>query len=172
LLVLDDADVGSTRRVPLALRDHLALRLWARAAQLGADELALEERLAGLADRLLAGRREPQRVHRAVERARAYIAGNPARRDTLADIGRAAFCSPFHLARAFRRFAGQSLHGYRTQLRMRLALDRLQQGERDLNTLAADLGYASHSHFSAAFRRAFGVAPSRLRTNLTAPPLH
>ena len=29
--------------------------------------------------------------------------------------------------------------------------------------LALELGFSSHSHFSAAFRREFGVVPSALR---------
>ena len=36
-------------------------------------------------------------------------------------------------------------------------------GERDLSRLALDLGYSSHSHFTAAFRRSFDVPPSAAR---------
>jgi AraC family transcriptional regulator len=42
-------------------------------------------------------------------------------------------------------------------------MERLVQQETDLAALALDLGFASHSHFSDAFRRAFGVAPSECR---------
>jgi AraC-like DNA-binding protein len=31
----------------------------------------------------------------------------------------------------------------------------------DLTALALDLGFSSHSHFSAVFRRTFGLTPSR-----------
>jgi AraC-like DNA-binding protein len=110
-----------------------------------------------------------QQPHRAVEAAREYIAANATRGDTLIDIARAAHASPFHLARMFRTRTGQSLHAYRTQLRMTAAIERLAQGEEDLNTLAADLGYTSHSHFGGVFKRSFGVQPARMRTNLIAP---
>jgi len=33
----------------------------------------------------------------------------------------------------------------------------------ELAPLALDLGFASHSHFTAAFRAAYGVVPSALR---------
>jgi AraC-like DNA-binding protein len=33
----------------------------------------------------------------------------------------------------------------------------------DLTTLALNLGFSSHSHFSAVFRRAFGLTPSQFR---------
>ena len=65
-----------------------------------------------------------------------------------------------------------SLHGFRNQLRMTLALDRLREGERSISALALELGFASHAHFTVAFRRAFGMAPSQMRTNLEAPRLH
>jgi AraC-like DNA-binding protein len=137
------------------------------------ETLAVEEGLVRWIDTLRSSAddraRRPQRRHRAVERAREHIAADPGRGDTLADIARAANCSAFHLARCFRQQTGQSLHGFRTQLRMTAALDRLRQGEQDLSALAADLGYASHSHFTGVFRRNFGRAPSQVRTNLAAP---
>ena len=33
----------------------------------------------------------------------------------------------------------------------------------DLTALALDLGFSSHSHFTAAFRRAFGRPPAEFR---------
>jgi AraC-like DNA-binding protein len=71
--------------------------------------------------------------------------------------------SPFHLARVFRAETGFSLHQYRKQLRLRLALERLREGAQSLTALAFELGFASHSHFTDAFRAEFGVAPSTLR---------
>lgn len=176
LLTLD-AEFGPSRRVALPLAAHLQLGLWRRALADGsADALALEEHVAGLAGTLLQAPARPARPHRAVERAREYIAAAPGRTDTLAEIAAVACCSPFHLARSFRARTGESLHGLRTRLRMAQAIERLRDGESDLSGLAADLGYASHSHFSAVFRRSVGVAPARLRERLqvrtvsTAPP--
>lgn len=70
--------------------------------------------------------------------------------------------SSFHLCRVFRAATGRTLHAYREQLRLRLALERVP-GESDLTSLALDLGYSSHSHFTAAFRRAFGMPPREWR---------
>ena len=69
----------------------------------------------------------------------------------------------FHLCRSFRRATGLTLHAYRDEVRLRLALERLQHGERDLSRLALDLGYSSHSHFTAAFRHTFDMPPSTAR---------
>ena len=95
--------------------------------------------------------------------AKAWMATRVMQRLTLARIAAALDCSVFHLCRSFRRATGLTLHDYRNQVRLRLALERLEQGERDLTRLGLDLGYSSHSHFTAAFRRSFGTPPSDAR---------
>jgi AraC-like DNA-binding protein len=45
-------------------------------------------------------------------------------------------------------------------LRLRLALERLLDPGTDILTLALELGYSSHSHFTSAFRRCYGCQPS------------
>lgn len=82
---------------------------------------------------------------------------------TLSDVGSAIGCSPYHLARAFRRGAGSSIHAYRRQLRVRYALDHVLDGCDDLAGLAARAGFASHSHLTDTFRSTFGLPPSRAR---------
>ncbi|MEZ4619900.1 MAG: helix-turn-helix domain-containing protein [Caldilineaceae bacterium] len=57
------------------------------------------------------------------------------------------------------------MHQYTAQLRMRAALERITDPGTDLTAVALDLGYSSHSHFTSAFRRAFGILPSALRRN-------
>jgi AraC-like DNA-binding protein len=61
------------------------------------------------------------------------------------------------------RHTGTTLAAYRGQLRLRLALERLRDSRSDLTTIAYDLGYSSHSHFTMAFRQAFGTTPSEFR---------
>ncbi len=53
---------------------------------------------------------------------------------------------------------------YRYQLRLRLAraLDLLRDYE-DLAALGMDLGFSSHSHFTAAFQKMYGRTPSEFR---------
>lgn len=82
---------------------------------------------------------------------------------SLAGIGRAVGSSPFHLTRLFKTYTGQPMYRYLDHLRLRLALERLVEGETDLARLAGDLGYSSHSHFSDTFRRRFGQSPSQFR---------
>lgn len=90
---------------------------------------------------------------------------------TLNEIARRVHTSPFHLARIFRAGTGRPVHRYLADLRCRAALARLFDGEPDLTALALELGFSSHSHFSAAFRRTFGCPPSECRRRVTAAEL-
>lgn len=81
----------------------------------------------------------------------------------LGDLAREVGCSHFHLARTFRSYTGQTLHQYRNQLRMTRGLVEVLDGEDDLTALALRLGYSSHSHLTATFRRAYATTPSAVR---------
>jgi AraC-like DNA-binding protein len=80
----------------------------------------------------------------------------------LVDIGKAVGASPAYLTATFRRVEGLSLHQYLTQLRLARALAEVPYTD-NLTALALDTGFSSHSHFTAAFRRAFGCTPSQFR---------
>jgi AraC-like DNA-binding protein len=95
------------------------------------------------------------------------LAGDPTSAWRIGSLAREVGCSPYHLARLFRRATGTSIHQYLLRLRLAIALGRLAQGETDLGRLAADLGFAHHSHFSASFRRIFGLTPTQARRSLT-----
>lgn len=81
---------------------------------------------------------------------------------SLEDLAALAGVSVYHLCRTFRARTGLTVHRYRNRLRLRAALARLA-GPVDLTELALDLGFSSHSHFTAAFRAEFGIPPSRVR---------
>jgi AraC family transcriptional regulator len=105
--------------------------------------------------------------HRRVEEVRAILASQPTDVWHLDSIARTVYCSPFHLARQFRAITGESIARYLLRLRLALALDRIAQGETDLASLAVELGFAHHSHFSARFRSVFGMTPLAVRNTLT-----
>ncbi len=162
---------------PALFREHrrIAERLEA-AGTIPLDPLRVDEALLGFVARVLHSAFErhdrPRRPQRAAvaadhaeraEAAKAFLASRLGERITLQDVADAVHASPFHFARAFRQHAGVPVHRYLTQLRLRSALERLAEGADDLAALAAELGFASHSHFADAFRREFGLAPSAAR---------
>ena len=94
------------------------------------------------------------------EDARALLAATATENVHLAEIARRLSCSVFHLCRVFKEVHGTTLHAYRLDVRLRMALERVVDRRADLTAIALDLGFCSHSHFTAAFRRQFGRTPS------------
>ena len=150
--------------------------LASRAAQApDAESLPLDETALALLEQLLrrdgergervpGQRPETSEQHRAwVESAKAVLAQSYARRLTLKEIARRVYCSPFHLSRIFRRQVGMPLHRYLVRVRLSESLDRVLRGDRDLEAVAAETGFSSHSHLTHAFKREFGIPPSAVR---------
>jgi AraC-like DNA-binding protein len=68
--------------------------------------------------------------------------------------------SPHHLSRVFKAETGETISRYRNRLRVRLALERLAEGEPCLARLAAELGFADQAHLTRAFTATIGVPPA------------
>jgi AraC-like DNA-binding protein len=103
-----------------------------------------------------------------VEETKALLARSFRQALSLQEIADRIGFSVFHLCRLFRRGTGTTLHHYRNHLRLRTALEEAAAPGIDLSSLGLDLGYSSHSHFTAAFRQAFGTTPSSLRRTASA----
>ena len=99
---------------------------------------------------------------RLVDRAKLVLAGDLSRRWTLGEIAALLRASPVYLTQVFQQVEGLPLYRYQLRLRLARALDLLGQYD-DLTGLGLDLGFSSHSHFSAAFRAAYGRSPSEFR---------
>jgi AraC-like DNA-binding protein len=109
---------------------------------------------------------EARRARDLAEAARTCLQARVEEPPALEALSRALGCSPFHLSRTFHRMIGVPMRRYLGRLRARVAAERLAQGAGSLTTLALDLGYADHSHFTNAFRQEWGESPSRFRAGL------
>ncbi|MEV6795626.1 AraC family transcriptional regulator [Streptomyces sp. NPDC051320] len=81
----------------------------------------------------------------------------------LQELARAAAMSRTSFAERFRSVAGQPPLAYLNRWRMLLAQRALRDGDVRIGSLASELGYASESAFSTAFKRAVGESPLRYR---------
>jgi len=99
---------------------------------------------------------------RLADRAKLVLAGDLSRRWTLADVAGEVGASPVYLTQVFQQVEGTPLYRYQLRLRLARALDLLDRCD-DLSTLALDLGFSSHSHFSAAFQQTYGRSPTAFR---------
>jgi AraC-like DNA-binding protein len=104
---------------------------------------------------------------RACDAVRELLAADPSL--SLGALARHTGLSPHHLSRTFTAMTGVTVSEHRRHLRARQALERLAGGERDLARVAADAGFADHSHLVRELRRQTGHTPSALRAVL-APP--
>lgn len=82
---------------------------------------------------------------------------------TLAELARLVGLSPGHFARKFGRSFGVSPARFVALRRLQRAIHRLRASDVPLGVLATELGYASQSHFTNAFRTLVGTSPGRYR---------
>lgn len=97
-----------------------------------------------------------------VDRAKLLLTSDLSRRWSLADIAAEVGGSAVYLTQAFQQIEGLPLYRYQLNLRLARALDLLAEYD-DLTTLSLELGFSSHSHFTAAFQRTYGRSPSQFR---------
>jgi AraC family transcriptional regulator len=131
------------------------------------DMLAAEELVLSLLRSALDGDAAPvgragRSTQRLIRRTKAFLEAELAQPIRLADVARFVGASPAYLTHVFRSIEGVPLHQYLTQLRLARALVELPQAN-DLTKLALEVGFSSHSHFSASFHRAYGTTPSQFR---------
>ena len=136
------------------------------------EPLAVEEAVLALVETVLrraagqtAGRRPPLSSARRdlVEQAKAELSRDIAAPTDLGELSRRLGASASHICRVFLQGTGHTLHHYRVGLRLRAALERLEAPGGDLSRLAAELGFSSHSHFTAVLRRQWGAIPTQYR---------
>src|SRR5581483_345951 len=161
---------------PATAGTYLVQRRLLSALSSGADidSLEVEETVLGFVDAAVRDVLQPlpcvrRRPEAAVERVKALIGADPSSNDSLRSLAEACGSSPFQLCRAFRRATGSTITGYRHALRLRIALEALHDTRADVTTIALDLGYSSHSHFTKFFRQRFGMTPSEFRRRSALP---
>ena len=87
---------------------------------------------------------------------------------TIVSLAKAAGMSRSAFAARFTDIVGRPAMTYLTDLRLRLAFERLRHGADPVATIAERSGYRSESSFTRAFRRAFGRSPTSVRREVSA----
>jgi AraC family transcriptional regulator len=101
----------------------------------------------------------PWRLRRALE----YIEENLDRDIGLAELSKNTDMSPNYFCRAFRKSLGMPPYRYLISRRIERSKELLASTDKDVTQIALEVGFSSHSHFTTAFRRAVGHAPSMYR---------
>lgn len=98
-----------------------------------------------------------------LKRAVHMIESSGDRRPSLADLAREIGVSRFHFCRAFKQSTGMTPHAFMAQRRLERSADMLRSSELSATEIALECGFGSSSHFTIAFKRAFGASPTEYR---------
>lgn len=111
-------------------------------------------------------RERPEPVRRALKWMRQQIDDQPNYWFTLADMARAAGCTPKYLCRVFKQSVGYSPAKTGTFMRLQLSLVLLTRSNLTIGEVAAKCGFDNPLYFSRCFRKAFGRPPTAVRSDL------
>ncbi len=81
---------------------------------------------------------------------------------SLSDLAKFAETNEYTLKKAFKQVFGTTVFGYWNQLKMAEAKTLLMNGAVSVTEVAKRLGYKNPQHFTTAFKRTFGSAPSKV----------
>jgi AraC family transcriptional regulator len=110
----------------------------------------------------ITGGLSPRALRRAIERLRSDIDADV----SLAALASDAGLSRFHFCRAFKESTGLSPHAWLRQQRLEQATNMLRDTDASIAAVAVQLGYASQTAFTAAFKKLTGETPSDWRRRM------
>ncbi len=136
-----------------------------------ADELALEEAVITIVERVLGTTSERSRRASYISRHEREVAERTQRvldrigvqRASLVQISREVGVSVFHLCRIFHKVTGMTLARHHLRRRLLASLDALEDAGRSIPEVALTHGFRGRAHFGQAFQRVFGTSPAEWR---------
>lgn len=96
-----------------------------------------------------------------------YISSHLHDRIRLRELAAEAALSPQYLSCLFKREMGEAVSEYILERKLEEAKVLLEGSEFSVQGIASVLAFSTHSHFSAAFRKAYGVTPRSYRLAAT-----
>lgn len=106
-----------------------------------------------------------------LQKAMDYIEKNLIRDISYYDIAREAGISVPHFYRLFKRLTGDTVGAYLLRRRISLAANDLADSNKSIVSIALEYGFESHDVFTRAFKRVYGMSPSKYRKSSTLVPL-
>ncbi|SJZ71224.1 AraC-type DNA-binding protein [Chitinophaga eiseniae] len=97
-----------------------------------------------------------------LQHARYLLLQNLQEPPTLAELSRLSGLNEFKLKSGFKTVFDNTVFGYFNDHRLGMARELILAGGKTLAEIADDAGYSSPQHFSSAFKKKYGVAPSKL----------
>lgn len=95
--------------------------------------------------------------------AKAIVENNFIDPPALSELARQVGSNEFYLKKGFKSLTGTTVYGYIRELKMKKAVELLQEQKWTLQQVAEAVGYKYAQHFSTAFKKNYGVPPGRFR---------
>lgn len=121
-----------------------------------------------------AGERDKSREHAdlrpediaRMRKVRDILHNQPAESYSLAGLARTVGTNEASLKKNFKTIYGTTVFGYLTARRMEIAKNLLHANKLKVSAVAQEVGYKYASHFTAVFRKHFGVLPNKFLRHL------
>jgi AraC-like DNA-binding protein len=94
--------------------------------------------------------------------ARDYLLTHMDAPPTLIELAAIAGLNEFKLKRGFKELFNQTVFGYLADVRLEMANRAIREKKKTATRIAFELGYASLQHFSAAYKKKFGISPGQV----------
>ena len=85
----------------------------------------------------------------------------------LEDVAKAVNLSVNHANNIFKTTTGQTMFNYAVKMRINRAKQLMSDPTMSISTISREVGYASSSYFTTAFKKNVGMSPMQYRNHLT-----
>jgi AraC-like DNA-binding protein len=82
---------------------------------------------------------------------------------SIPELSKIAGINEFKLKKGYKELFGTTIFGHLAEARLEQSMRALQEGTKSIAEIAFELGYSSIQHFSAAFKKRYGVPPSEAK---------
>lgn len=100
-----------------------------------------------------------------IYQAKAIIEANVGQPCSLIDLAHQVGTNECTLKKGFRALLDTSVHNYWSELKMKKALQMLQESDANIADIAMDTGFKTPQHFSTAFKKYYGITPGKVRSD-------
>jgi len=104
-----------------------------------------------------------QEIFRRLNLAKDYMHSNYSEKIELNDLGKISNLAPHYLLRKFKKHFGITPHRYLTVRRMEKAKDLLLKTDKPVTEICDDVGFESHSSFTALFKKHYNFPPEKYK---------
>lgn len=164
VLLWDSVPEELYNRVKMTIKDYLKISINLYIELLGNDIVSIAEGYENCKKNLVS----ETTISPIVRRARQYIEKYFTDSDiTIEHVADNLQVSPVYLGRVIKQDLGTSFVSVVTNLRIKKAMQLLNNTDLPIVTIAEEVGYDTQHYFSTAFKKVIGVSPNKYRKNPT-----